>query len=140
VLASREADIDKPQLQAYTIICHEHPVMRCFDKRGWNCDGGNMDEGCQRAKELGDESASTRGWLRHRCNLCDFDLCLPCVNKYLTSTSPLPAETKPAPRKEEDSSDEEEKDDEEEENKGDEEDNSDDGGRYGGNSDDEEED
>lgn len=138
VLLTRETDTDKPQLQAYAIDCHEHPLMRCFDKRGWNCDGSNLDEGCQKAKESGDESASTRGWLRHRCNLCDFDMCLPCVNKHLTSTVPLLTETKPPPRKEEEEDSETADDDEEEEKEDEEADDSDGDRDYG--EDDEDED
>lgn len=66
----------------YKASVHQHFLTFLGTERdnGWSCDGRNSFGGCK-SGFVG--FGQTKGVKRFRCNQCDFDLCLKCMNAYL---------------------------------------------------------
>lgn len=66
----------------YKASIHHHLLtfLGCEKDNGWACDGESFPGGCK-SGFVG--FLQTLGIKRFRCNDCDFDLCLKCMNAYL---------------------------------------------------------
>lgn len=66
----------------YKASIHHHLLtfLGCEKDNGWGCDGESFPGGCK-SGFVGFHQTS--GIKRFRCNDCDFDLCLKCMNAYL---------------------------------------------------------
>ena len=60
------------------IVCHPHTLKYLINRDApWICDGDKLELGCENVdKILSKEKA------RYRCDICNFDLCDSCVEKY----------------------------------------------------------
>jgi hypothetical protein len=58
--------------------CHAHPLTYCINlQSSWICDGDNLELGCDKYS-----SVLSKEMPRYRCNICNFDLCDTCIEKY----------------------------------------------------------
>ena len=67
-----------------TKLPHPHPLhFTSVNSPGWVCDGKYLPEKC--ISELkGKTTAQISRDSRYRCDLCDYDLCVPCYNYYMS--------------------------------------------------------
>ena len=53
-----------------TTVCHPHLLQKSSKLTGWDCNGKNIFGSCKNKGRLKS---------RYRCQMCDFDLCFPCI-------------------------------------------------------------
>ena len=66
----------------YNVTCHIHPLIYLgvnFND-GWTCSGNTLEEKCFSGIT---DFYQTDGFDRFRCNECNFDLCINCMDFYL---------------------------------------------------------
>lgn len=66
---------------SYKVSCHEHPLVFLGQTNGrrWGCNGRMLEQKCFSGTTGFNQ---TKGFLRFRCESCDFDLCLNCMDYY----------------------------------------------------------
>ena len=69
----------EPQ-DSYRVKYHHHILEHIYRDRFWSCNGRNLGKGC--AFTGFKSSKDSLGLKRFRCNICDFDLCEPCMDQY----------------------------------------------------------
>jgi len=62
------------------VKCHPHVLLVLNRDNGWSCDGMKIPGGCAKGCNGFNQ---TRGWLRHNCVVCDYDLCEGCIAKHI---------------------------------------------------------
>lgn len=65
-------------------IPHPHPLVYTNVVATWMCDGSNFPEGCISANIHGKTDLQLSKEGRYRCHSCDFDLCEPCYQYYIS--------------------------------------------------------
>ena len=71
-----------PLPKTINAINHSHPLQLSSNEYSWNCDGRNIGTGCM----SGTDGSVTEGWVRYRCDPCDFDYCEWCAYAYTRSS------------------------------------------------------
>ena len=57
---------------------HQHPLYLSFRRSNWRCDGRRFGNGCENFHKRGIGSNPDT---RFRCQGCDFDLCIDCIDR-----------------------------------------------------------
>ncbi len=61
--------------------CHEHELRKATQLSNWFCDSMHNLGGCK-SSQTGKFPQNTSKY-KYRCDKCDFDLCLPCVEREI---------------------------------------------------------
>ena len=70
----------KRKTEPCKVSVHSHPLKFVVKDNGWGCDGRNATGGCRSGTT---SFHQTTGMERYRCESCDYDLCLKCLEAHI---------------------------------------------------------